>query len=842
MRFLPIGMLKTATHKLDSLQRRAWLPPAILLLALSSVFVFGGDRGYLYKPGPHDAMSEKTLTITANLSLDHHLLMFIRQTLNEAGESIYEPYNRFPIGSYGLLKLTTLLGDDWSAKLSAARMLMLLFFAAAAGLAYLSLRRLISSRWIALTATLMAFSSPYCLYYSDVISNDVMVDLFAVMLVFHGIVIFEQDGRFSQLPIKACIALLLGWHVYGILWPFIVFGLMREVIKARSLTPLTLHQLRHTTLSLIRSRYMALGVIALLFGVSVLTFNFTNEYFALNREVPFAEIPSFRSLTNRIGVDPAQSTDETEAFAGYLNWTTFPERQFYRIGVMALPYIFSPSYVLGHMSYNVIEYPATPPRVYVALGIAVSVASLTGLLFIRRHKPLLTLLALSGFCWALPMRYHTALPWHHFEAVFYIGITLTLFSFILLWLRRRVDERLIAALSVAALLVFIASGLRMAQPINTAETYETHKTIIADLEPIRDITSEKKGQVIWNKVTHGYAWSTVNYHLAGGILVSREDKVTPSVRAPDFIITQVRLDGLASLTPQNQVLFLYEWDAHKTRLDEMIEQAGEPIIRSDFDVYLNGNTLIYAGDDCSNIEDEPNVPFFIAVYPEDEANLPVERRQHGFVNLDFYFLQRIVQRSERCIVIAPPLPDYDIARIYTGQYYQQSDGSTRHTWEGNANLERLNGLDSPTPQDQALFLYEWDTHKTRLDEMIEQAGEPIIRSDFDVYLNGNTLIYAGDDCSNLRDQPNVPFAPFFLAVYPKDEANLPVERRQHGFDNLDFPFLQRIVQRSERCIVIAPPLPDYDIARIYTGQYIQQADGSTQHIWEDDVYLTETAR
>ena len=683
MTFLPRGALKTAAHKLDSLHSRAWLPPALLLLALSSVFLFSDDRSYFYKSNAHDYMSAKNLAITENLSSDRHFLMFVRHTLDADGEPTYEPYNRFPIGSYALLKLTTLLGEGWSAKIYAARMLMLLFFAAAAVLAYLSLLRLASNRWIALTATLLAFSSPYCLYWNDVISSEVMVDLFAVMLVFHGIVIFEQDGRFRQLPIKACVALLLGWHVYAILLPFIVFGLMRELVKTRSLTPLTPYQLGRATLSLIRSRYMALGAIALIFGISVLTFNFTNEYFALNREVKLTEIPSLRSMINRTGIDPFKNEDYTN----YLRWPAFTERQLYRIGAMSMPYIFSPSYVLGHMSYNFIEHPETPPRLFVVLGIAVSIASLMGLLFVRRHKLLLATLAMSGFCWALPMRFVTAFPGHNFEAVFYTGLTLTLFSLILLWLRRRMGDRIIATLSVAALIVFIASGLRMAQPINNAETYETHKAIIADFAPIRDIIAERKGQVVWAKVIHDYAITPVNYHLAGGILVSRRDQVTPSARAPDFVITQVRLDELASLTPQNQELFLYEWDAHKMRLHEMIEQAGAPIIRSaNFDIYRNDNTLIYVKDACSNHKADPQDPFFLAVYPGDEGNLSAKRMQHGFDNLDFYFLQRVVQRDERCIVIAPPLPDYEIARIYTGQYIQQTDGSTKHLWEVDIRL------------------------------------------------------------------------------------------------------------------------------------------------------------
>ena len=71
---------------------------------------------------------------------------------------------------------------------------MLLFFIAAAVLAYLSLCRLASNRWIALTATLLAFSSYYLLYYNDMTANEGMPDLFAVMLTFHGMIIFVQEG------------------------------------------------------------------------------------------------------------------------------------------------------------------------------------------------------------------------------------------------------------------------------------------------------------------------------------------------------------------------------------------------------------------------------------------------------------------------------------------------------------------------------------------------------------------------------------------------------------------------------------------------------------------------
>ena len=51
-----------------------------------------------------------------------------------------------------------------------------------------------------------------------------MMDLFGVMLTFHGMVVFVQEGRFRQLLVKTCVALLIGWHVYAFLLPFIALG------------------------------------------------------------------------------------------------------------------------------------------------------------------------------------------------------------------------------------------------------------------------------------------------------------------------------------------------------------------------------------------------------------------------------------------------------------------------------------------------------------------------------------------------------------------------------------------------------------------------------------------
>ena len=668
----------TFARRLAAAQRQAWLPPALLLFALSSVFLFSGDRSHFYREHSHNILSAERLAIAENLSIKHHFLMFTAQTLDSDGNTVYIPYNRFPIGGHALIKLAILpFGGDLSAQVYVARTLMLLFFAAAAVLAYLSLCHLISSRWIALTSTLLAFSSPYFLYYNDAIVPDISMSMFAVLMVFHGMAIFEQEGRFLQLLLKACAALLLGWHVYALLLPFIAFGLIRELINARSsgsIPSSALRQLKHAARSLMRSRYLTLGIVALLFGISMLTINFTNEYFALNRETPLTKTPSFTSMVNRIGIGQSYFK---RRHADYLAWPAFPERQFYRIGMMSLPYAFSSPFVEQRID--------APPRLFVILGIAALGASLIGLLFVRRYKILLASLALSGFCWALPMRYNVAYPWHSHEAVFYIGVVLTLFTLGLLCLRRLSGKRFVAALSIVALLLFVFSTLRMAQLNNPNQTDELHQAVIADFESIRNMTDGKVIQVNAMPRFLKRVRNLIAYYLSGRIIISGDETV-PSERTPDLVVTSERAAGLTSLTPQNRMAFLYEWNAYQRYINETIEQAGEPLIRSDFDVYLNDNTLIYVKDACR--EGDISEWFFLALYPSDQNDLPDERRQHGFDNLDFRFQDQAVRRNERCIAITS-MPDYDITRIYTGQSIQLADGSYEHLWEGDVRLTEV---------------------------------------------------------------------------------------------------------------------------------------------------------
>ena len=94
------------------------------------------------------------------------------------------------------------------------------------------------------------------------------------------------------------------------------------------------------------------------------------------------------------------------------------------------------------------------------------------------------------------------------------------------------------------------------------------------------------------------------------------------------------------------------------------------------------------------------------------------------------------------------------------------------------------------------------------------ANQPTVRSNFDLYLNDNSLHYVRDTC-----RPDDIQARFFLHIIPHDTNDLPQHRQQYGFDNLNFDFYEHGVRFDGKCLA-SILLPDYPIASINTGQWI----------------------
>ena len=232
--------------------------------------------------------------------------------------------------------------------------------------------------------------------------------------------------------------------------------------------------------------------------------------------------------------------------------------------------------------------------------------------------------------------------------------------------------------------------------------------------------------------------------------------------------------------------------AEKLRRDGM-----DPVVRSDFDVYLEDERLIYVRDSCT--AENADAPFFLHLYPDDLDDLPPSRREVRFDSFSFDLLDRGVMVEGGCFT-SFDLPDYKIAGFTTGQFVH-GEGNL---WEGKYRFAaaELPGI---------------------VEELRGRGVQPVIRSNFDVYLDEYRLIYFKYPCTT-EDAA----APFFVHLYPDDLDDLPPPRREARFDSFSFDMLDQGVMVEGGCFT-SFDLPDYKIAGLLTGQFVHGED----NLWEN---------
>ena len=227
---------------------------------------------------------------------------------------------------------------------------------------------------------------------------------------------------------------------------------------------------------------------------------------------------------------------------------------------------------------------------------------------------------------------------------------------------------------------------------------------------------------------------------------------------------------------------------------------GQPVAQSDFDLYRRGKSLVYLKEPCA--EGDTDARFFLHITPANPSDLPTDGRERGFANLDFRFADHGAYAGDKCVA-KRELPDYQIARIRTGQNATASGGE----WRADINL--------------AAHAAAQDVH-ARI--AAGDYGAPVAQSHFDLYLRDNALTYLKTPCA-----PDDVDARFFLHITPANLADLPTDRRELGFDNLDFRFAEHGAIAGDICVA-SLDLPDYPIDSIRTGQFVSGAGA----IWRVD--------
>ena len=262
------------------------------------------------------------------------------------------------------------------------------------------------------------------------------------------------------------------------------------------------------------------------------------------------------------------------------------------------------------------------------------------------------------------------------------------------------------------------------------------------------------------------------------------------IRLPDYPIAALRTGQYVpgGQAPLWSVELIIPADPEQLRADYAALATMQPAARSDFDLYIQNNQLIYLRESCAAADTA--APFFLHIFPEDVTDLPADWQAAGLAHAGFDFARQGGHFDGKCLA-AVTLPDYPIKEMRTGQHIP-----------GQGNLWSARLTAAP------------DYDQLRADYATLSAEPPVLRDYFDLYILDYRLIYRRETCTAADTA-----AGFFLHIVPEDVADLPAERRESGFAPMGFDFAHRGGRFDGKCLA-AVTLPDYPIKEIRTGQHI----------------------
>ncbi len=702
-------------------------PLLVLAGCLAAVLAFAGAGGRFSRPVAGEAAA--TLARTANLAAETRFVGFTRRTLepdpgstlDSIGDSILDSTggaeafvldNDHALGAGLALRLAAAhlggpdgvlaprFGDEHRAREVAVRVALAGFWCLAAFLAYLSLVRLLGRRWVALGATLLAFSS-FAGGAWDAVSLEGSPALCGFLLAFHGMVVFVREGRFRRLLLQYAAASFLTFSAAALALPFAAVGFCLEARRRRNEDPPGRDGGRRPPGReqwASANRYLAFGAFALVCWGVVAGSNRANEWALRADGAKLIAAPTVPA-GEESRVVPGTGTGEGEGAGSaseHGSGTASGREALRRVAGALVPYAAASRGGGG-------DGPWLLPAVALAtLGGVVGAA-------LSRRRRLLLPLALSGL---VPAVWPGAAGGFDPSASF--GLSLALGSLVGLaadrFLRARSvgreggrEEATAPALRVPGALavglsaaVFLLSGHRAGSVPNPGEPVALagfEERVAGDFREIRrrlrrraagassrTIPASQRARAARRHLRPSAAGAVfvpaalrevlggadaVAWRLGGSVLAER-----PAARGlAEFVLTADGDRGPGLLTPDNREVFLHHRAAFDGELDRMIAAAGAPRIRGEYDLHLDGGQVLYVREGCRP-EDREGL-FVLHLDPVDARDLPPHRRQFGFDNLSFRFADRALDLGGRCVARVP-LPGYRVRRFVIARHPGQS--------------------------------------------------------------------------------------------------------------------------------------------------------------------------
>ena len=226
--------------------------------------------------------------------------------------------------------------------------------------------------------------------------------------------------------------------------------------------------------------------------------------------------------------------------------------------------------------------------------------------------------------------------------------------------------------------------------------------------------------------------------------------------------------------------------------------AGEPIIRADYDVYLENQRMTFVRENCA--PEEPDAWFGVRIFPRRPETLPPPLRQDS----SYAALRTPRVRVGRLCLAVLRLPDYAGDDLIL--FRSVSGGN------GPAGLPVWSELYSLSRPGLREIIADYRRNRT------ESTGPDAFEVFIDRDAGRNRLLYAKDNCAPAEYATLVT-----LHIY---RADLPAEHQGNGFDNRDFALSNYGGRPGGACLAVVF-LPDYPIAAIRTGQ---------ANRWETNLY------